>query len=111
MRPLYCTHTHTYIYTLQNGKYLSFISTLSTLRKQRETLYGKAGVCVCASTVLYPWFKAGHDKESQNVQTHRRTEQKVLRSPPKNVFQPRGFGKTLRGQINSAENLRPFPAL
>ncbi len=30
---------------------------------------------------------------------------------PKNVFQPRGFGKTLFSQINSAENLCPFPAL
>ncbi len=38
LRPPYYTHTHTVIYILLYSKNLSFISTPSTLRKQRESL-------------------------------------------------------------------------
>lgn len=104
------THTQSYIqYSMVNISH-SYLPYPLWENKERPYM-AKLCVCVWASTVLYPRFKAGHNKESQNVQTHRRSEQNDLRSPPKNVFQPRGFGKTLRGQINSAENLRPFPAL
>lgn len=82
-------------------------------KKQKEALYGRAlCLCVCVWSYVPQHFYIHGSKQAMTKRARMSKQtQKVLRSPPKNVFQPRGFGKTQCGRINSAENLRPFPAL
>lgn len=113
------THTHADICSnayVQYNKYLFLHDAPSTLREEtrgppytEELFFVCLHVCVCVLE-LHFYIYGSKQVTTKRARMSKQT-QKALRSPPKNVFQPRGFGKTHCGQINSDENLRPFPAL